>query len=95
MPFATLAMFLIVFVFASWVAYALPGLRRQWKQVDSGGPSPDVMRLQEVIDDLSQRVQLLEEERDFFKELRAPDTPHEIGPTPGRGSPPSSDTGSE
>ena len=48
---------------------ALPSLRKQWRDMDHGAISPEVMRLQDTIDELTLRVAVLEEERDFFKEL--------------------------
>jgi hypothetical protein len=41
------------------------------------------MRLQDTIDELTQRVAGLEEERDFFKELRSPDRPADLAPPDG------------
>ncbi|MDE0898689.1 MAG: hypothetical protein OSA81_06710 [Longimicrobiales bacterium] len=53
----------------------LPGPGKQWREVDHGAISPEVIRLQDTIDELTQRIVDLEEERDFFKELRSPDSP--------------------
>ncbi|MGY8779845.1 MAG: hypothetical protein ACKVIN_17210 [Longimicrobiales bacterium] len=61
----------------------LPSLRKQWREIDLGAISPEVMRLQDTIDELTQRVAGLEEERDFFKELRSPDRPADLAPPDG------------
>ena len=62
---------------------ALPSLRKQWRDMDHGAISPEVMRLQDTIDELTLRVAVLEEERDFFKELVSPDRPAGLAPPDG------------
>ncbi len=54
-------------------AYFLPYIVRHWRKLLGKGESaPDVARLQESIDDLTAQVKLLEEEKDFYRELNSP-----------------------
>ncbi len=54
-------------------AYFLPYIVRHWRKLLGKGESaPDVARLQESIDDLTAQVKLLEEEKDFYLELKSP-----------------------
>ena len=73
---------LIVLLFVVGVAFRLllPTVRRI-EQGDSG-PNPDVLRLQQAIDDLSARLILVEEETEFYRKLRAPEDPPQIEPGP-------------
>ena len=61
----------------------LPSLLKQWREADHGAISPEVIPLQDTIDELTQRIVVLEEERDFFKELRSPDSPAGLAATDG------------
>jgi hypothetical protein len=53
-------------------AYFLPYVLRHWRRVGEGESAPDVARLQESIDELTAQVKLLEEEKDFYRELKSP-----------------------
>ena len=80
MLFVILLVLLIMFLtFAGVSAFLLPYIRRE---LEGRGAAPDVLRLQESIDDLTARITLLEEEKDFYRELRSSaDTPQiESGP---------------
>ncbi len=63
---------IVVFGFLGAGAYFLPYIRRHWRRVGEGESTPDVDRLLESIDDLTAQVKLLEEEKDFYRELRSP-----------------------
>ncbi len=64
--------FIGVLVFFGIGAYSLPYVVRHWRKLGVGESAPDVARLQESIDDLTAQVKLLEEEKDFYRELRSP-----------------------
>ena len=67
------AMLLLLCVVAGSTAYFfLPYIRRHQRKLDEGESAADVARLQESIDDLTTQVHLLEEEKDFYRELRSP-----------------------
>ena len=63
---------IVVPAFLGAGAYFLPYIRRHWRRVGEGESTPDVDRLLESIDDLTAQVKLLEEEKDFYRELRSP-----------------------
>ncbi len=71
------AMLLLLCIVAGSSAYfLLPYIRRHRRKLDEGESAADVARLQESIDDLTTQVHLLEEEKDFYRELSSPhDTP--------------------
>ncbi len=64
--------FIGVLVFFGIGAYSLPYVVRHWRKVGASESAPDVARLQESIDDLTAQVKLLEEEKDFYRELNSP-----------------------
>ncbi len=66
------AMLLLLCILAGSAAYVLPYIRRHRRKLEGGELAADVVRLQESIDDLTTQVHLLEEERDFYRELRSP-----------------------
>lgn len=50
--------------------------RRHQRRLEAGESASDVSRLQESIDDLTSQVHLLQEEKEFYRELSSPvDTP--------------------
>ena len=50
--------------------------RRQQRRLEADGSAADVSRLQESVDDLTSQVHLLQEEKEFYRELSSPvDTP--------------------
>ena len=56
--------------------FFLSRARDQQGRLERGESGADVARLQASIDDFTSQVHLLEEEKDFYKELKAPqDTP--------------------
>ncbi len=63
---------IVVPAFLGAGAYFLPYIRRHWRKVGEGESAPDVERLVESIDDLTAQVKLLEEEKDFYRELKSP-----------------------
>ena len=65
---------MIVLLVAGFVAsfYVRRYLRRQQRELEGGESAPDVARLQESVDELTTQVHLLEEEKDFYRELTAP-----------------------
>ena len=63
---------IVVPAFLGAGAYFLPYIRRHWRRVGEGESTPDVDRLLESIDDLTAQVKLLEEEKDFYRELNSP-----------------------
>ncbi len=69
-PFVAMLLFLCIL--AGSAAYFLPYIRRHRRKLEGGESAADVVRLQESIDDLTTQVHLLEEERDFYRELRSP-----------------------
>ena len=80
MAFFMMVLFITTLVFlcivGGSVAVLLPYIRRHWRRLEGGESVPDVARLQESIDDLTAQVNRLEEEKDFYSELRSPqDTP--------------------
>ena len=73
-PFIALVVLLFIGAWSS--AFFLPYVRRHWRELEAGESELDAARLQESIDDLTTRVIVLEEERDFYRELRSSeDTP--------------------
>ena len=80
---------IVVPAFLGAGAYFLPYIRRHWRRVGEGESTPDVDRLLESIDDLTAQVKLLEEEKDFYRELGSPqDSPQiesETGEEPDSG----------
>ena len=68
-----IAMLVLLCIVAGSTAYFfLPYIRRHQRKLEGGESAADVVRLQESIDDLTTQVHLLEEERDFYRELRSP-----------------------
>ena len=63
---------IVVPAFLGAGAYFLPYIKRHWRRVGEGESTPDVDRLLESIDDLTAQVKLLEEEKDFYRELGSP-----------------------
>ena len=56
--------------------FLLSRARDQQRRLESGESGADVARLQASIDELTSQVHLLEEEKEFYRELKAPqDTP--------------------
>jgi hypothetical protein len=63
---------IVVPAFLGAGAYFLPYIRRHWRRVGEWESTPNVDRLLESIDDLTAQVKLLEEEKDFYRELNSP-----------------------
>ncbi len=70
-PFIALLVLLCI-VSGSTAYFFLPYIRRHQRKLDEGESAAEVARLQESIDDLTTQVHLLEEEKDFYRELRSP-----------------------
>ena len=47
--------------------------RRQQRRLEGEQSAADVARLQESVDDLTSQVHLLQEEKEFYRELSSPD----------------------
>ena len=79
---ALMALIVLMCLVGCSAAYLLPYIRRHWRELEGVGSGPDVARLQETIDELTTRLRLLEEGREFDRELRSSaDTPRiEPGP---------------
>jgi len=79
---AFMALLILLFVCGCSAAFFLPYVRRHARELEKGESGPDVVRLQETIDELTARLTLLEEESEFYRELRSSeDTPRiESGP---------------
>jgi len=94
----TLLGFLLIILALGWsTAFAALHFRRQLKGSEPTVDSETLARLLEDMDQLSSRLARMEEEMDFFKELRAPETSVRIMPSgsqrearvdPGEGTPP-------
>ncbi len=70
-----LMLLITTFVLVPSVAYFLRGDRRR---LEGGESAADVARLRESVEELTTQVHLLEEEKDFYRELAAPkDTPQD------------------
>ncbi len=66
----------LLVIVAGTGAYFLPYILRHWRKLEVGESGPDVLHLQESIDELTARLALLEEEIKFNRELRSTeDTP--------------------
>ena len=67
------AMLLLPCIVAGSTAYFfLPYIRRHQRKLEEGESAADIERLQESVDDLTTQVHLLEEEKEFYRELRSP-----------------------
>lgn len=76
---ALVALLMLVFAMVWGSAFLLKALQDSSdRELTGRGAGEDTLRLQEAIDELSSRVTLLEEERDFYRELRAPDEPDRL-----------------
>ena len=67
-----------VFVFGTASAFVVHFLRRQNQKLDSGVDHQVLARLLEDTDTLSTRLDRVEEELEFFRNLNAPDPPGRI-----------------
>ncbi len=63
----------------SAVSFLLPRIRDSQRRLEGGESAADVAQLQESVDELTSQVHQLEEEKDFYRELRSPqDTPENV-----------------
>jgi len=68
--------FLLIVAVIGWgSAFAALYFRRESKQIGEGADHEVLARLLEDMDHITTRLSRLEEDMDFFRELRAPDTP--------------------
>lgn len=72
------AMMLLLFSLGWGSVLIVRSLQRSDQQLHRG-PSEDVRQLIDAVDDLSSRVSLLEEERDFYRELAGGEEPGRLG----------------
>ncbi len=79
---AFMALLVLLFIMGCTAAYILPSIRRHRRELEGGEVGPDVVRLQEAIDDLTARLTLVEEETEFYRELRASEDTPRIEPGP-------------
>jgi len=71
---AELLGFLLIISFIGWgTAFAALHFRRESKRLGDGADHELIARLLEDMDQLSTRLSRLEDDMDFFKELRAPE----------------------
>ena len=77
---AYMALVVLLFIVAGTGAYFLPYILRHWRKLEVGESGPDVLRLQESIDELTARLALLEEEVEFNRELRSTEETPRIEP---------------
>ncbi len=77
-----MALIVLLFILGCTAAYMLPSIRRHWREIEGGEAGPDVLRLQQAIDDLSARLVLVEEETEFYRKLRSPEDRPQIEPGP-------------
>ena len=77
---AYMALVVLLFIVAGTGAYFLPPILRHWRGLEGGESGPDVLRLQESIDELTARLALLEEEIEFNRELRSTEETPRIEP---------------
>ena len=75
-----MALVALLFIVAGMGAYFLPSILRHWRGLEGGESGPDVLRLQESIDELTARLALLEEEIEFNRELRSTEETPRIEP---------------
>ncbi len=75
-----MALVVLLFIVAGTGAYFLPYILRHWRKLEVGESGPDVLRLQESIDELTARLALLEEEIEFNRELRSTEETPRIEP---------------
>jgi len=75
-----LGFLLIISVIVWGTAFAALHFRRELKGSNQGVDSEMLARLLEDVDQLSTRLSRLEEEMDFFKELRAPESRGRLSP---------------
>ena len=75
-----MALIVLLFMMGVAVRFLLPTVRRL--EQGESGPNPDVLRLQQAIDDLSTRLTLVEEETEFYRKLRSPEDTPQIEPGP-------------
>ncbi len=75
-----MALVVLLFIVAGTGAYFLPYILRHWRGLEGGESGPDVLRLQESIDELTARLALLEEEIEFNRELRSTEETPRIEP---------------
>jgi hypothetical protein len=77
--------FLLIISVIGWgTAFTALHFRRHLKRMDEGVDHEVLARILEDVDQISTRLSRLEEDMDFFKELRAPDTPGRLPEAPGR-----------
>ena len=75
-----LAFVLILFTFGWGSAFLLPYIRRHSRRLDSTVDSEVLARLLEDTDQLATRLDQIEEELRFFRELRAPEERIRLSP---------------
>ena len=75
-----MALVALLFIVAGMGAYFLPYILRHWRGLEGGESGPDLLRLQESIDELTARLALLEEEIEFNRELRSTEETPRIEP---------------
>lgn len=74
---------LIIFAFGWGSAFLLPFVRRHSSRMEPTIDHEVLARLMEDMDQISGRLTQVEEELDFFRELRAPGEPERLPPPDG------------
>ena len=83
-PFTTIVVFTVLVISGVWGSIIISGLlKRHAAKLDPGRTDPRVDELQEDHQLLEARVERLEEELSFFRELQKPETPTGL-PAPDR-----------
>ena len=79
--FGQLLGFLLVVSFIGWgSAFAFLHFRREAKNLDQGMDNQVLGRLLEDVDQLTSRLSRVEEELDFYRELRGTEAPERLAP---------------
>jgi len=81
LDFFLFMLILLGFIAGTGVVYAL--VTRLSGKLEKGGEELSLPRLRDELDSLSVRLGRMEEELEFYKELRVPEEPHPRGALPG------------
>jgi hypothetical protein len=73
-----LAFVLIIFTFGWATAFLIPYVRRHWQKLDQTADQEVLARLLEDMDQISSRLSHIEEDLEFYRELRGPEDPDRL-----------------